>query len=54
MQAVLNEPLKWIEVVDLDTGNIASVQKMLARIGLESAMVRSPTELTGEYPVLRA
>jgi glutamine amidotransferase len=52
MQTALNQPRKRIEVVDLDTGNIASVQKMLARIGLESAMVRSPAELTGEHPVL--
>ena len=37
MQTVSNQSRKRIEVVDLDTGNIASVQKMLARIGLESA-----------------
>ena len=37
MQTVLNQSRKRIDVVDLDTGNIASVQKMLARIGLESA-----------------
>ena len=54
MQTVSNQSRKRIEVVDFDTGNIASVQRMLARIGLESAMVRSPAELTGEHPVLRA
>ena len=47
-----NKSGKRIEVVDLDTGNIASVQKMLARIGLQSAMVRSPDQLTGDHPVL--
>ena len=52
MRSVSSQSRKRIEVIDLDTGNIASVQKMLARIGLESAMVRCPAELTGEHPVL--
>jgi imidazoleglycerol phosphate synthase glutamine amidotransferase subunit HisH len=41
LEAASIQSRKRIEVIDLDTGNIASVQKMLARIGLESAMVRS-------------
>jgi glutamine amidotransferase len=41
-----------IELVDLETGNLGSVHKMLARIGCDVRNVRRPEELEGTQPVL--
>jgi len=41
-----------IELVDLETGNLGSVHKMLARIGCVVRIVRRPQELEGAQPVL--
>ena len=41
-----------VEVIDLETGNIGSVLKMLARIGADPVVVREPGALAGRHPVL--
>ncbi len=41
-----------LEVVDLETGNIGSVLKMLARIGIAPRVVRAAAEVSGKTPVL--
>lgn len=41
-----------IDVVDLETGNIGSVLKMLVRIGLAPRVARKPSELSGRTPLL--
>ena len=41
-----------LEVVDLETGNIGSVLKMLVRIGVAPTVVRRPHELSGTTPLL--
>jgi imidazole glycerol-phosphate synthase subunit HisH len=41
-----------VEVIDLETGNIGSVLKMLARIGADPVVVREPGALAGKHPVL--
>ena len=41
-----------VEVIDLETGNIGSVLKMLSRIGADPVVVREPGGLAGRHPVL--
>lgn len=41
-----------VEVIDLDTGNIGSVLKMLLRIGCTPRVVKEPNQLLGGCPVL--
>lgn len=45
-------PPRPLEVVDLETGNIGSVLKMLARVGVVPRVVRSSAEISGEVPVV--
>ena len=43
---------RTVEVIDLDTGNIGSVLKMLLRIGCTPRVVKEPNQLLGGCPVL--
>jgi len=45
-------PARPLEVVDLETGNIGSVLKMLVRIGVAPRVVRAASEVSGEVPVV--
>ena len=47
-----NGKLQRIEVIDLDTGNLGSVHKMLARVGCTVRTVRRAEDLDGTSPVL--
>ena len=47
-----SHPSRHVEVVDLETGNIGSVVKMLVRIGVVPRVVRSADEVSGKVPVV--
>jgi glutamine amidotransferase len=52
MERAASRQSRSLEVVDLETGNIGSVLKMLVRIGGAPIVVRGPAEISGSVPVV--